>query len=116
MAFTLETNTEEQKYIENAVGNTSDIMFAARDGLRIDGWISYDDMAKIVDYLRQNTIQRNTGTFDYEHANIQQHDFAEQSQNESTMERVLMDMRKDFNTFCKQAEKFVSKAKQYDRK
>ena len=116
MAFTLETNTEEQKYIENAVGDTSDIMYAMRDGIKIDGWISYDDMAKIVDYLRAQTILKNTGFFDYKNANIQQHDFAEQSQDESTMEQVLVDMRKDFDTFCKQAEEFVLKGKQYDRK
>ncbi len=70
MAFTLETNTEEQKYIENAVGGTSDIIYAMRDGIRIDGYISYDDMAEIVDYLRTQTILKNVG-FDYENANIQ---------------------------------------------
>ena len=72
-------------------------------------------MAKIVDYLRQQEFLKNT-RFDYENANIQQHDFAEQSQDESTIEQVLVDMREDFDTFCKQAEEFVSKAKKYDRK
>ena len=114
MTFTLETNTEEQKYIENAVGDTSDIMYAMRDGIKIDGWISYDDMAKIVDYLRTQTILKNTG-FDYENVNIQQHDFADKSQDDSTIEQILADMRKDFDTFCKQAEEFVEKVKEYDR-
>ena len=48
----LKTTTEEQqKHVEEILDGTC-IWFSDEDGVNIDDWVSYDELAAIVDYLR----------------------------------------------------------------
>ena len=48
----LKANEEQQKHITLMLGEYSDLIYTLNDGVRVDSYMSYDDMAKIVDYLR----------------------------------------------------------------
>lgn len=48
----LQANEEQRKHIEDMLGEDSDLMYALDDGIRVDSYISYDNLAKIIDYLR----------------------------------------------------------------
>lgn len=48
----LQANEEQRKHIEKMLGEYSDLMYALDDGIRVDSYISYDQIAAIVDYLR----------------------------------------------------------------
>jgi len=48
----LQANEEQRKHIEKMLGEDSDLMYALDGGIRVDSYISYDQMAAIVDYLR----------------------------------------------------------------
>ena len=48
----LKANEEQQKHITFMLGEYSDLIYTLNDGVRVDSYMSYDDMAKIVDYLR----------------------------------------------------------------
>ena len=54
---------KQQEKVESILGKTS-IWFAKDedDGLYVDDWISYDEMAEIVDYLR--SVNQQDGTFE----------------------------------------------------
>lgn len=48
----LQANEEQRKHIEKMLGEDSDLMYAVDNGIKVDSYISYNDLAKIVDYLR----------------------------------------------------------------
>ena len=50
----LQANEEQQKHIKKMLGEDSDLMYALDNGIRVDSYISYDNIAKIVDYLRMS--------------------------------------------------------------
>lgn len=58
----LQANEQQQKHIERLLGENSDVMYALDDGVKVDSFISYDQMAKIVDYLR--TVDKKDDLFE----------------------------------------------------
>lgn len=48
----LQADEQQQKHIEMMLGKEFDLMYATNHGVKVDSYLSYDQMAKIVDYLR----------------------------------------------------------------
>ena len=49
----LQATEQQQEHISFMLGDDSDLLCTYNDCIKIDGYISYDEMAKIVDYLRK---------------------------------------------------------------
>lgn len=49
----LQATEQQQEHMSFMLGDDSDLLCTYNDGIKIDGYITYDDMAKIVDYLRK---------------------------------------------------------------
>lgn len=49
----LQATEQQQEYISFMLDDDSDLLCTYNDCIKIDGYISYEDMAKIVDYLRK---------------------------------------------------------------
>ena len=54
----LQANEKQQRHITFMLGEYSDLIYTLNDGVRVDSYLSYDDMAKIVDYLRKEDNTR----------------------------------------------------------
>lgn len=49
----LQATEQQQEHISFMLGDDSDLLCTYNDCIKIDGFISYEDMAKIIDYLRK---------------------------------------------------------------
>ena len=49
----LQATEQQQEHISFMLGDNSDLLCTYNDFIMIDGYISYDDMARITDYLRK---------------------------------------------------------------
>lgn len=56
--FNLKATEEQQSFIESSFLEDTSIVQWEDDGIYLDDFISFDEMAKIVDYLRSNITKR----------------------------------------------------------